>query len=493
MGFEKSAVKSHLLPNYLEENYGLVPVTISQFLDAYSKGDQNLSDMQCPNCLKVSGFMAPPDCYREQMRTVAVERYLRLEHWKNRLIFHIITAEVRRAIGTYGVSVSLIHKNTAYVKYETKLEFKELPRVVLLDAHAILSKGGFVLKDAAEDWRTSQNPLVTGPPTIRFYAGVSLLTLGGIPVGVLAIFSTLPKLSFSSKKMRLLTKIAAHLMNLLDTPFENMELCDEKTLPENPNAGDVELAELISKLGRATSSGGHMTIFERDGLGLCYSHSHIFKLSHYEEHQLVTDSVMADTQKQEIRLLLRRVRSLKSACKIITKLIAAHHHFDCVVIVEIRFMEKHKVARSSIPDMGKASQGIPQRLQKLMIANSKISSERCKVRVLALNITEHDVTNTDAKVWLEAFMSERGCEIIGAPATCVYNSGMIMPFYVSKPNFIRKARKSTGDDTIDIYLRSGGYLIGAFNKTSNRSYMTPSLILKVYDHVKIARMMYLNK
>ena len=37
MGFEKSAVKSHLLPNYLEENYGLVPVTISQFLDAYSK------------------------------------------------------------------------------------------------------------------------------------------------------------------------------------------------------------------------------------------------------------------------------------------------------------------------------------------------------------------------------------------------------------------------------------------------------------------------
>ena len=37
MGFEKSAVKSHLLPSYLEENYGLVPVTISQFLDAYSK------------------------------------------------------------------------------------------------------------------------------------------------------------------------------------------------------------------------------------------------------------------------------------------------------------------------------------------------------------------------------------------------------------------------------------------------------------------------
>ncbi|KAM9889308.1 hypothetical protein OXX79_012234, partial [Metschnikowia pulcherrima] len=268
MGFEKSAVKSHLLPNYSEENYGLVPVTISQFLDAYSKGDQNLSDMQCPNCLKVSGFMAPPDCYREQMRTVAVERYLRLEHWKNRLIFHIITAEVRRAIGTYGVSVSLIHKNTAYVKYETKLEFKELPRVVSLDAHAILSKGGFVLKDAAEDWRTSQNPLVTGPPTI----------------------------SFSSTKMRSLTKIAAHLMNLLDTPFENMELCDEKTLPENPNAGDVELAELISKLGRATSSGGHMTIFERDGSGSCYSHSHIFKLSHYEEHQSVTDSVMADAQ-----------------------------------------------------------------------------------------------------------------------------------------------------------------------------------------------------
>lgn len=450
--------------------------------------------MQCPSCLKDCGFLAPPETYREQLRTNAVEKYLRLDHWKNRIIFQHITSEVRRSIGSFGVSVSLIHKNTAYVKYETKLEFKELPRVVLIDAHTILSKGGLVLRDAASDWRTSQNPLVTGPPSIRFYAGVSLVTTSGVPIGVLAIFSTLPKQMFSTAKVRQLSKIAAHLMTLLDTPMDQIVMCDEKFLPENPNAGDVELAELSSKLGRATCSGGHMAIFERDGSGSCYSHSHIFKLSHYEEHKQITESLIPESHKIEIRMALRKVKSLKSACKVITKSISNQHKFDCVVIVEIRFMEKHKVARVNLPDnLNKSNQGIPQRLQKLMIANSKINSERCKVRILASNNLEHDMTNTDYRVWQEAFTSESGCEIVASGGNSIYKSGIIMPFFVSKPNFIKRNKKSTGEDPVEIYLRSGGYLVGAFSKSSNHTFITPTLVSKVYDHVKIARTMYLNK
>ncbi|OBA21558.1 hypothetical protein METBIDRAFT_18492, partial [Metschnikowia bicuspidata var. bicuspidata NRRL YB-4993] len=469
-----------------------VPTTIAQFLDNYSKGDSSLLDAPCPKCLKPYGFLAPPDCYRERLRNPAVEQYSRLEHWQNRAIFQRVTAQVREAVGAFGVSVLLVHKKTVYVKYETKLEFKELPRVVLLDAHAILSKGGIVFRDTAKDWRTSQNPLVTGPPGIRFYAGVSLVTGAGVAIGALAIFDTLPNAAFSSAKLKLLGKVAALLMALLDTPPENIVVCDEKFLSENPNAGDLELAELSSRLGRATCSGGHMTIFERDGSGSCYSHSHIFKLPHYEEHKQISDSMMPEGQKLEIRQALRRVKTLKSACRLIVKSIASVHKFDYVVVTEIRFMEKHRVARASLPDStAPLGPAIPQRLQKQMLASSKVNAGRCKVRVLASTIPEHDASMLDHAVWLESFSGETACEIIGADGSSVYRSGFVMPFYVSKPSFIKKDRRASGDDHVDVYLRLGGYLIGAFSKSSNRTAITPSLVSKVYDHVKIARVLYL--
>ncbi|GEQ67768.1 hypothetical protein JCM33374_g1433 [Metschnikowia sp. JCM 33374] len=462
------------------------------------QGDQNLSDLQCPKCLPNCGFLAPPDSYKESLRTKAVEKYLQLEHWQNRRIFQFITSQVRRTIGSYGISVSLIYKNTAYVKYETKFEFKELPRVVSIDAHTILSKGGLVILDTTSDWRTSQNPFVTGPPSIRFYAGVNLVTQAGVAIGVFAIFSTLPKSTFSAAKSQELSRVSAYFMDLLDTPLEQIAMWDERALPENPNAGDVELAELSSRLGRATCSGGHMTIFERDGSGSCYSHSHIFKLSHYQEHKQITESFLTEPHKAEIRQSLRRARSLKGACRVITKSIADFHKFDCVVVVEIRFMETHKIPRSNFPEgANKQLSVVPQRVQAKILATSNINAERCKVRILASNVTDHNIANADNRIWSQAFINETGCEVVGsissADNNAVYNSGVIMPFFVSKQNFIFKNKKSSMEDPVEIYLRSGGYAVGAFNRSINRSAITSSLISQVFDHVKVARSLYLNK
>ncbi|MCW2485394.1 EAL domain-containing protein [Candidatus Symbiopectobacterium sp. NZEC127] len=75
-------------------------------------------------------------------------------------------------------------------------------------AHAILTENGMIVRDAERDERFHDNPLVTGPSHIRFYAGVPLRSPEGYALGALCILDNTPHQNFTAEDHARLTELA---------------------------------------------------------------------------------------------------------------------------------------------------------------------------------------------------------------------------------------------------------------------------------------------
>jgi diguanylate cyclase len=88
--------------------------------------------------------------------------------------------------------VSLVDMNRQWFKANVGLPVSETPREVAFCSHAILGRGLFEVPDASSDPRFVNNPLVTGAPDIRFYAGAPLRMSNGAQVGTLCSRASSP-------------------------------------------------------------------------------------------------------------------------------------------------------------------------------------------------------------------------------------------------------------------------------------------------------------
>ncbi|WAJ29438.1 GAF domain-containing protein [Antarcticirhabdus aurantiaca] len=105
--------------------------------------------------------------------------------------------------------VSLVGRDKQIFKARVGLDVCETSRDVSFCAHAITRRDEvLVVSDARRDPRFATNPLVTGAPHIRFYAGAPLIGIGGQPVGTLCIIDRVPRPDLSEHERTTLQKLA---------------------------------------------------------------------------------------------------------------------------------------------------------------------------------------------------------------------------------------------------------------------------------------------
>lgn len=121
--------------------------------------------------------------------------------------------------------ISLIDESRQWFKARRGIDVPQTPRSMAFCAHAILGDEVLVVPDARADRRFSDNPLVTGDPNIRFYAGAPLRTPEGHRLGTLCVIDRRPR-AFDDEKRGLLADLSALVVDELELRRVNRVLGD---------------------------------------------------------------------------------------------------------------------------------------------------------------------------------------------------------------------------------------------------------------------------
>jgi ribonuclease BN (tRNA processing enzyme)/DNA-binding response OmpR family regulator len=103
--------------------------------------------------------------------------------------------------------VSLVDTNRQWFKSRHGLDVSETPREQAFCAYAILRDDIMVVPDALRDDRFAENPLVTGEPRVRFYAGCPLVLADGTRLGTLCLIDHQPRV-FDETRLALMRDVA---------------------------------------------------------------------------------------------------------------------------------------------------------------------------------------------------------------------------------------------------------------------------------------------
>ncbi len=127
-----------------------------------------------------------------------------------------ITRIAKKSLKTSIAIVSLVDSDRQWFKSVQGLHAVETSRNISFCGHAILDEGAFVIPDAKKDPRFADNPLVTGFPAIRMYAGQPIHSPDGKRVGTLCVIDPVPR-ELDSDDLSLLEDLAILVENELRT------------------------------------------------------------------------------------------------------------------------------------------------------------------------------------------------------------------------------------------------------------------------------------
>lgn len=126
--------------------------------------------------------------------------------------------------------ISLLDRDRQWLLACEGLNARETSRDVSFCGHAILQEGAFIVNNALKDERFYDNPLVTGEPFIRFYAGYPVHLPDGAVAGTICLIDSKPR-HFSEDDIASLKDLAY----ILEDEFQVINLAMTDSLTGIPN------------------------------------------------------------------------------------------------------------------------------------------------------------------------------------------------------------------------------------------------------------------
>ena len=157
---------------------------------------------------------APAATEREAARLAALGRYHVLDT-EAEPPFDDIVRIAAQICGVPMALISLVDERRQWFKAAFGLGVSETPREIAFCAHAIQQQDVMLVEDAARDPRFADNPLVTGDPNLRFYAGAPLYTPDGYAIGTLCVLDSAPRV-LSENQREALQALGRQVMSQLE-------------------------------------------------------------------------------------------------------------------------------------------------------------------------------------------------------------------------------------------------------------------------------------
>lgn len=162
----------------------------------------------------------------DEMQRLAALRSLGLLDTPAEERFDRITRMAQRLFDVPIALVSLVDQDRQWFKSRQGLDAPETPRSMAFCSHAILGGDVMVVEDALDDVRFVDNPLVSGDPNIRFYAGAPIAGPDGHQLGTLCVIDREPRV-LDADERRTLEDLAEMIED--EIAYLQLAIADELT------------------------------------------------------------------------------------------------------------------------------------------------------------------------------------------------------------------------------------------------------------------------
>ncbi|GEN78057.1 ATP-binding protein [Chryseobacterium hagamense] len=205
----------------------------------------------------------------EQQRLAALHSYHVLDTAAEK-DFDDLTELAAAICNTPIALISLVDVNRQWFKSHHGMEARQTDRCYSFCSHAIKQPEVLMqVEDAMLDPRFSDNPLVTGNPDIRFYAGMPLVDENGYALGSLCVIDQKPGI-LSEIQQKALRTLARQVTDKLSLRRRNIELLETNEKLGQANRHLQETEEKLKKANAELSEGKEwlQTILDTVGEGI---------------------------------------------------------------------------------------------------------------------------------------------------------------------------------------------------------------------------------